>query len=143
VKAIVHSHSPTVIPFGISDVPLRPVFPIWAHFSMARAGFEISEFTQDGEMLVRDARLGDALAKALGAKIVALMPGTQRGGRPVATARGVPRGLHGSERALQTIAVGLGGRCVTSPILRATTSPTGSPATSRAMGVVEGAGEGK
>jgi len=30
VKAIVHSHSPTVIPFGISDVPLRPVFHLGA-----------------------------------------------------------------------------------------------------------------
>ena len=26
VKAIVHSHSPAVIPFGVTNVPLRPIF---------------------------------------------------------------------------------------------------------------------
>lgn len=26
VKAVVHSHSPAVIPFGVTSVPLRPIF---------------------------------------------------------------------------------------------------------------------
>src|SRR6185295_5516520 len=75
VKAIVHSHSPTVIPFGVSDVPLRPVFHLGAFLYGGVPVFEISEFTSDGEMLVRDAKLGDALAKTLGDKRVALMRG--------------------------------------------------------------------
>jgi len=75
VKAIVHSHSPTVIPFGIQRRAAAPVFHLGAFLYGGVPVFEISEFTQDGEMLVRDARLGDALAKALGAKIVALMRG--------------------------------------------------------------------
>jgi HCOMODA/2-hydroxy-3-carboxy-muconic semialdehyde decarboxylase len=75
VKAIVHSHSPTVIPFGISDVPLRPVFHLGAFLYGGVPVFEISEFTSDGEMLVRDQKLGDALAQTLGNRIVALMRG--------------------------------------------------------------------
>jgi ribulose-5-phosphate 4-epimerase/fuculose-1-phosphate aldolase len=75
VKAIVHSHSPTVIPFGISDVPLRPVFHLGAFLYGGVPVFEISEFTGDGEMLVRTPQLGDALAKTLGDKRVALMRG--------------------------------------------------------------------
>ena len=75
VKAVVHSHSPTVIPFGISDVSLRPVFHLGAFLYGGVPIYEISEHTSDGEMLVRDARLGDALAKTLGGKIVALMRG--------------------------------------------------------------------
>ncbi|MEA2871889.1 MAG: hypothetical protein QOH67_1865 [Hyphomicrobiales bacterium] len=36
VKAVVHSHSPTVIPFGISDVPLRPVFHLGSSMAACR-----------------------------------------------------------------------------------------------------------
>src|SRR6476660_410259 len=57
VKAIVHSHSPTVIPFGISDVPLRPVFHLGAFLYGGVPVFEISDFTKDGEMLARNAAL--------------------------------------------------------------------------------------
>jgi ribulose-5-phosphate 4-epimerase/fuculose-1-phosphate aldolase len=75
VKAIVHSHSPTVIPFGISDVPLRPVFHLGAFLYGGVPVYEISEHTGDGEMLVRNGRLGDALARTLGDRIVVLMRG--------------------------------------------------------------------
>src|SRR5947209_3083480 len=75
VKAIVHSHSPAVIPFGVSDVPLKPVFHLGAFLYGGVPVFEISQFTDDGEMLIRDARLGDALATSLGGKIVVLMRG--------------------------------------------------------------------
>jgi HCOMODA/2-hydroxy-3-carboxy-muconic semialdehyde decarboxylase len=77
VKALIHSHSPAVIPFGITQVPMRPVahvasflwvgVPVWdsrdAH-DPASAG-----------MLVRNAALGQSLASRLGDKPVALMRG--------------------------------------------------------------------
>ena len=111
VKAIVHSHSPTVIPFGISDVPLRPVFHLGAFLYGGVPIYEISDHTNDGEMLVRDARLGDALAKTLGDKIVVLM----RGHGNVAVGPSLPhavfRAIYTEVNArLQTTAIGLGGK---------------------------------
>jgi ribulose-5-phosphate 4-epimerase/fuculose-1-phosphate aldolase len=76
VKAIVHSHSPAVIPFGVTSVPLRPVFHITAFLGAGVPIFEIRETAGDGsDMLVRDPKLGAALAKTLGDKPVALMRG--------------------------------------------------------------------
>lgn len=110
VKAIVHSHSPTVIPFGISDVPLRPVFHLGAFLYGGVPVFEIREFTSDGEMLIRDARLGDALAKTLGGKIVALMRGHGNVVVGPTLQHAVFRAVYTEVNArLQAIAIGLGG----------------------------------
>jgi ribulose-5-phosphate 4-epimerase/fuculose-1-phosphate aldolase len=75
VKAVVHSHSPTVVPFGISGVPLRPVFHLGAFLYRGVPVFEIREANDDGEMLVRDGKIGAHLAKVLGDKDVVLMRG--------------------------------------------------------------------
>jgi HCOMODA/2-hydroxy-3-carboxy-muconic semialdehyde decarboxylase len=111
VKAIVHSHSPTVIPFGISDVPLRPVFHLGAFLYGGVPVFEISEFTGDGEMLIRDAKLGDALAKTLGGKIVVLMRGHGNVVVGPTLQHAVFRAIYTEVNArLQTIAIGLSGK---------------------------------
>ena len=111
VKAIVHSHSPTVIPFGISDVPLRPVFHLGAFLYGGVPVFEISEFTGDGEMLVRDQKLGDALAKTLGNRIVALMRGHGNVVVGPTLQHAVFRAIYTEVNArLQTVALGLGGK---------------------------------
>ena len=111
VKAIVHSHSPTVIPFGISDVPLRPVFHLGAFLYGGVPVFEISEHAGDGEMLVRDARLGDALAKTLGDRIVALMRGHGNVVVGPSLQHAVFRAIYTEVNArLQTVAIGLGGK---------------------------------
>ncbi len=36
VQAIVHNHSPSVIPFGVTGVPLRPLYHMSAQWSWAR-----------------------------------------------------------------------------------------------------------
>ncbi len=76
VKAIVHNHSPSVIPFGTSGVPLRPLYHMSAFL---RAGAPVFEIRAAGgtqtDMLVRTPELGRALAKALGANAVVLMRG--------------------------------------------------------------------
>jgi ribulose-5-phosphate 4-epimerase/fuculose-1-phosphate aldolase len=111
VKAIVHSHSPTVIPFGVSDVPLRPVFHLGAFLYGGVPVFEIGDFTRDGEMLVRNAALGEALAKTLGDKIVVLMRGHGNVVVGPSLRHAVFRAIYTEVNArLQAVAIGLGGK---------------------------------
>ena len=111
VKAVVHSHSPTVVPFGISDVSLKPVFHLGAFLYGGVPVYEISDHTGDGEMLVRDAKLGDALARTLGDKIVALMRGHGNVVVGPSLQHAVFRAIYTEVNArLQTVAIGLGGK---------------------------------
>ncbi len=75
VKAIVHSHSPAVIPFGVTNVPLRPIFHMSAFLGAGVPVFEIREAAGDTDMLVRSPSLGTALALCLKDKPAALMRG--------------------------------------------------------------------
>ena len=75
VQAIVHSHSPSVIPFGVTGQPLRPIFHMSGFLGRGAALFEIREVAEDTDMLIRDNRLGKALAAALGARSTVLMRG--------------------------------------------------------------------
>jgi ribulose-5-phosphate 4-epimerase/fuculose-1-phosphate aldolase len=75
VKAIVHTHSPGVIPFSVSSVPLRPVFHLGAFLSPEVPVFEIRDPGGMSNMLVSNAQLGKALATTLGDRNVALMRG--------------------------------------------------------------------
>lgn len=77
VGAVVHSHSPAVIPFGIAaGVALRPVFHMASFLRSAIPVFEIRDAAgPDNDMLVRDESLGDALARSLAAHPTVLMRG--------------------------------------------------------------------
>jgi len=75
VKAIVHSHSPAVIPFGVTSVPLKPIFHMSGFLGTGVPIFEIREIAGDTDMLVRNPGLGAALALCLGNKSAALMRG--------------------------------------------------------------------
>jgi ribulose-5-phosphate 4-epimerase/fuculose-1-phosphate aldolase len=76
VNAIVHSHSPTVIPFSITQTELRPVFHRASFLSRGVPVFEIRDVAgPENNMLINDARRGKALAQVLGEKNVALMRG--------------------------------------------------------------------
>jgi HCOMODA/2-hydroxy-3-carboxy-muconic semialdehyde decarboxylase len=76
VKAVVHSHSPAVISFGVTSVPLRPIFHL---SSFLRAGVPVFEIREAGgpatDILIRTPELGAALSRALGSAPVALMRG--------------------------------------------------------------------
>jgi ribulose-5-phosphate 4-epimerase/fuculose-1-phosphate aldolase len=76
IKAIVHSHSPSIIPFGVTKVPLRPIYHM---SSFLGAGVPIFEIRNTGgpatDMLIRDPELGAALAKSIGKSAVVLMRG--------------------------------------------------------------------
>jgi len=75
VRAVIHSHSPTVIPFSISRTPLRPVFNGAAFLSPSAPVFEIRRAAGMTDGLIRDGALGKALADVLGDRAVALMRG--------------------------------------------------------------------
>jgi ribulose-5-phosphate 4-epimerase/fuculose-1-phosphate aldolase len=76
VKAIVHSHSPGVIPFGVTGVPLKPIFHMSSFLGTGVPVFEIRDAGGDGtDMLVRNPALGAALAQKLGNSSVLLMRG--------------------------------------------------------------------
>jgi ribulose-5-phosphate 4-epimerase/fuculose-1-phosphate aldolase len=75
VQAIVHSHSPNVIPFGVTQQPLRPIFHMSGFLGEGTALFEIRDVAGDTNMLISDGRLGAALAAALGSRSTVLMRG--------------------------------------------------------------------
>src|SRR5262245_22939817 len=77
VKAVIHSHSPAVIPFGITQAPMRPVIHA-ASFLWVGVPVWDSRDAQDpasAAMLVRNSALGKSLASTLGDRRVALMRG--------------------------------------------------------------------
>ena len=76
VMAVVHSHSPGVIPFGITDVPLQPVLHMAGFLAPAAPVFEIRDTQGAGtDLLIRSPEAGAALARSLGQAQVVLMRG--------------------------------------------------------------------
>ncbi|HEY7465099.1 MAG TPA: class II aldolase/adducin family protein [Dehalococcoidia bacterium] len=75
VVCVVHNHSPTVVPFSVTGVPLRPIFHMAAFVGLGVPVFEIRDFEKGTDMLVRTPSLGKALAGVLGDKPAALMRG--------------------------------------------------------------------
>ena len=73
IMSVVHSHSPSVIPFGLVDVEMGAMFHNAAFLAAGVPVFEISEEFGATDMLVSDKQKGAALARALGEKDVALM----------------------------------------------------------------------
>ncbi len=88
VGAVVHSHSPAVIPFADTRVKLRPMNHIAGFLGAGVPVFEIRATAGAAtDMLIRNAGLGHALAATLGDHPVALM----RGHGSVAVAKDVRR----------------------------------------------------
>jgi ribulose-5-phosphate 4-epimerase/fuculose-1-phosphate aldolase len=75
VMAVVHSHSPNVIPFGITGQRLQPVFHMSGFLGRGSASFDIQDTAGDSDMLIRDRALGRALAVSLGGCACVLMRG--------------------------------------------------------------------
>ena len=75
VISVVHSHSPAVIPFGVSRAPLEPVFHM-AGFLRDVKKYDIRVASgQMTNMLISNHDLGVSLAAALGSSSIALMRG--------------------------------------------------------------------
>jgi HCOMODA/2-hydroxy-3-carboxy-muconic semialdehyde decarboxylase len=110
VNAVIHSHSPGVIPFGVTQVPMRPVFHTAAFLAVGVPVFEIRDAGGMTDMLVRNGALAKALATTLGDKPVALMRGHGNVVVGPNVKRATIRAVYTEVNArLQTIALGLGG----------------------------------
>ncbi|GGF11404.1 class II aldolase [Aliidongia dinghuensis] len=77
VMAVVHSHSPAVVPFGVvPEAPLRPICHMSGFLAEAVPVFEIRDTAGPAtDMLIRTPALGVALAERLGPAAVVLMRG--------------------------------------------------------------------
>ena len=75
VMAIVHSHSPSSIPFGISRSTLRPVYHMASFLWSGVPVFDIRRERDENDLLIRDVPLGQALARSLGSCACVLMRG--------------------------------------------------------------------
>jgi ribulose-5-phosphate 4-epimerase/fuculose-1-phosphate aldolase len=75
VMAIVHSHSPSVIPFGVTRTKLRPVYHMGSFLWSGAPVFDIRKFREDNDLLIRDRPLGQALATTLSSSNCVLMRG--------------------------------------------------------------------
>jgi ribulose-5-phosphate 4-epimerase/fuculose-1-phosphate aldolase len=75
VVSVVHSHSPSVIPFGVAGQRLRPVFHMSGFLGSGSSLFEIRDAGGNTDMLIRDSGLGKALAQSLGQHNCVLMRG--------------------------------------------------------------------
>lgn len=76
VMAVIHSHSPAVIPFGVTGARLRPICHMSGFLGATTPVFEIRHFAGEStDMLIRNQALGRALADSLGTANVALLRG--------------------------------------------------------------------
>src|SRR5687767_7366942 len=89
VMAVVHNHSPSVVPFSVTGVPMRALFHMASFVGDGLPNFEIRDVQPGTDLLVRNAKLGAALAKTLGKKTAALM----RGHGSVTVGENLPRAV--------------------------------------------------
>jgi ribulose-5-phosphate 4-epimerase/fuculose-1-phosphate aldolase len=75
VNAVVHNHSPSVVPFSVTRVPMRPIFHMAAFVGKGVPNFEIRKAQKGSDLLVKTPYLGQVLAKTLGKSPAALMRG--------------------------------------------------------------------
>ena len=76
VLAVVHSHSPAVIPFGETGARLRPICHMSGFLGASTPVFEIRHFAGEStDLLISNQALGRALADSLGTSNVALLRG--------------------------------------------------------------------
>jgi HCOMODA/2-hydroxy-3-carboxy-muconic semialdehyde decarboxylase len=87
VKAIVHSHPPTVIPFSVSRTPLRPISHVAGFLWPEVPVYDPRTTVGPSNLLISNQTLGKALAETLGRNTVALIRG--HGDVVVATTAGL------------------------------------------------------
>ena len=75
VMAVVHNHSPAVVPFGVTGVPLRPMFHMAAVVGEPVPVWDIRDNFSNTSLLVTTMEQGRDLAARLGPHRAALMRG--------------------------------------------------------------------
>src|SRR3954467_7835403 len=89
VMCVVHNHSPSVIPFSVTGVPMRALYHMASFIGEGLPNFEIRDVRKGTDLLVKDAALGKALAGTLAKKPAALM----RGHGAVVVGENLPRAV--------------------------------------------------
>ena len=75
VMSVVHTHSPGVIPFSVSKVPMRAMYHNPSFLAVGVPVWDIRTDFGETNMLVSNSAIGKSLAQALGDKPVVLMRG--------------------------------------------------------------------
>jgi len=76
VNVVIHAHSLSLIPFGLTRTPLRPVFLMAGFLGVDGVPvFDIRDVAPDTNIMVTNNMFGDALAKVLGKGPMVLMRG--------------------------------------------------------------------
>jgi ribulose-5-phosphate 4-epimerase/fuculose-1-phosphate aldolase len=89
VMCVVHNHSPSVVPFSVTGVPMRALYHMAAFIGEGLPNFEIRDVRKGTDLLISDGPLGKALAATLGRKPAALM----RGHGSVVVGENLPRAV--------------------------------------------------
>jgi HCOMODA/2-hydroxy-3-carboxy-muconic semialdehyde decarboxylase len=109
VKGVVHSHSPAIIPFGVTDASLEPIFHMSAFLGEGVARFDTRDRFGETDLLIRDMERGRALATTLGSRPVSLMRGHGAVAVGVSLREAVYRAIYTEQNArLQSEAMRLG-----------------------------------
>jgi ribulose-5-phosphate 4-epimerase/fuculose-1-phosphate aldolase len=75
VRAVCHSHSPSVVPFSVSQTRLRPIFHMGSLIGGEVPVWDIRVEFGPTDMLVRSSQQGASLARVLGTRPAVLMRG--------------------------------------------------------------------
>lgn len=76
VMSVIHSHSPAVIPFGVTGARLRPICHMSGFLGAVTPVYDIRHAAGDStDLLISNQALGESLAQTLGKANVALMRG--------------------------------------------------------------------
>jgi len=75
VMSVVHNHSHAVIPFGVTETPIKPLLHVAGRIGAEIPIWDISDKFGDTNLLVTDMAQGRDLANTLGDNAVALMRG--------------------------------------------------------------------
>lgn len=75
IAAIVHSHSPSVLPFGVTGTALKPLCHVCGFLGEGAPIFDTRTEFGDTDLLIRNRAMGRALARNLGGASSLLMRG--------------------------------------------------------------------
>jgi ribulose-5-phosphate 4-epimerase/fuculose-1-phosphate aldolase len=75
VTSVVHNHSESVIPFGVTDRKIKPIFHMGASIGHEVPVWDSHDHFGDTALLVENMEMGRDLAKLIGAGTTALMRG--------------------------------------------------------------------
>jgi HCOMODA/2-hydroxy-3-carboxy-muconic semialdehyde decarboxylase len=75
VASVCHNHARSLVPFGVTGVPLRPIWHIAGSIGAEVPIWDVRAEFGDTDLLVTTAALGDSLARTLGPHRACLMRG--------------------------------------------------------------------